>query len=163
MNLFQQKPENLFNKVIDFLKNVESINCGGCGVAALALYDAAVLEGKTPKIVYLYHPFWSWGEREINEEVMRGKREKAESCWHIVVEIDGKHYHADGEIDSSSEVEHMLHYQKHIVEREMLINSLTNGGWNSSFDRKKWVPKIKDMIGLDVEIPIEHIGGGRYQ
>ncbi len=158
MNLFQTKPKNLFKKTMEFLSGVDNINCGGCGVAALGLYDAAVLEGKTPKIIYLYHPFYSWGEKEINDEVLR-----AESCWHIVVEVDGKHYHANGEIDSSSECEHILHYQKHIVEREMLINSLTNGGWNSSFDRKKWVPKIKDMIGLDVEIPVEHIGGGRYQ
>ncbi len=162
MNLFQLRPKNLFQLIQSFLKTVENLNNGGCGIAALALYDAAVLEGKNPKIIYLYHPYYD-STLHINEDVIRGEREKAESCWHVVIEIDGKIFHADGEITTETEnFGEMLDYPKHTVDREMLINSLTNGGWNSSFDRKKWYPKIKEMVGLEVELPLEYIGCGKF-
>jgi len=141
---------------------VENINHGGCGIAALALYDAAVLEGKNPKIIYLYHPCYNQTQYE-NEEVMRGERKKAASCWHVVLEIDEKIIHADGEITEQTEdFGEMLDYPKHIVDREFLINSLTNGGWNSAFDRKKWYPKIQQMVGLEVELPLEYVGEGKF-
>lgn len=164
MNLFSKKPGNLFVQTQQFLNSVEYINYGGCGIAALALYDAAVLEGRKPKIVYLYHPYHEADSRTINEGIMKGEIEptKATSCYHICVQIGKKIYHADGEFTKDHEAGYLLDFPKQYVTKELLLNSLKYAGWNSQFDRKKWVPKIKEMLKLEVEIPTQHVGGGRY-
>ncbi|VDM07210.1 unnamed protein product [Wuchereria bancrofti] len=72
-------------QLTDFLNKISFINSGGCGIAALAIYDLAEKLGLKPEILFLY----SWnrhGEKE-NKEYIKGLREKAESCGHVVVRI----------------------------------------------------------------------------
>ena len=160
MNLFKNENENVFEKVQEFFKKIDAINCGGCGLAALGLYDAAILEGKNPKIVYLYGWYSSeYNKKEINEQFQRGMSDKAESCMHIVVEIDGVWYDCIGKVNLRVWDCKEFGY----VSREHLIKSLITGSWNTWFDRKKWFPKIKEFLGWDnIDIPLEAGSGGYY-
>lgn len=153
MNLFKfkkNKNSKSFIETQNFLSSIDSINYGGCGIAALALYDAAVREGKKVEIVYLYNE-WNTEEMEINEQFQQGNNTKAASCMHIVVKVDGEKVDCDGNIN----LKFLPVYKEHTVTREHLIQSLITGGWNPCFDRRRWFHKIKEFCQLDVDLPIK--------
>lgn len=150
---------NLFNKVQNELQKVEAINDGGCGIAALVLYEAAILEGKNPKIVYLYGD-WEYEKKMANKGFKQGKITNAESCMHIVIELEEGLIDCNGSIGNNWDTS-----DKDYVTKEHLIASLTWGGWNSVFDRKKWYPKIKQILADNIvlpELPLEYVGGGKF-
>lgn len=143
--------------VMDYLSNIEDINCGGCGIAALVLYEMFKKEGKNPKILYFYL-YYGDPNYKINKEFIKGNTDIAGSAYHIVVEVDGRFYDCEGEYD----IDAMGIWEKHYVTKDHLINSLTHGGWNDTFDRKKYYPKIKKYLKMDVDLPLEYKGAGHY-
>ena len=154
MNLFKSKNKGMFEKVQAYLSNIDCISYGGCGLAALALFDAAKLEGKNPEIVFIYDAWSDERSYETNTQFLQGNTKDAASSWHIVIKLEDKYYDGNGEWDGSFE----LNYKKyHTSTREHLIQSLIKGSWNTMFDRKKWFPKIKQFCGWeDVDIPCEN-------
>lgn len=156
MNLFKSKNKNKFQKVSDYLSKIDCISFGGCGLAALALYDAAKLEGKNPEIIFYYNLYGDEDSFNINEQYLKGNSSKAASAWHIVVKVEDKYYDGNGLWDSSSKA---WGKKGQVSTRELLIQSLITGSWNTMFDRKKWFPKIKQFCGWeDVDIPLENDG-----
>jgi len=130
-----------FKETRNFLNAIRNINAGGCGLAALALYDAAKREGKNPKIVYLYHAFMEHESWIHNQEFKIGKRKKAAPCSHVLVKINGKLWDSTGVISKSNL---WLYNSDDEITREHLIASIKNkGAWNDIFNRKKWLPEIK--------------------
>lgn len=128
--------------VIAYLGTIRDINWGGCGIAALAIYNTAFLYNLKPKIHYLYydnnHPL-----KEANDNFKKGKTSIAHGCTHVVVKIGNKFYDANGEYDLDSEG----YVDGGEVTKEHLINSVVNGEWNSMFNRGKWLPKIEEFMG----------------
>jgi hypothetical protein len=138
-----------FKKTQKFLQDVPNINFGGCGMAALALYDAAKKEGKKPKIVYVYSP-WDEDSYRKNIKFKEGKSKKADACMHIVIKIGKNYYDADGKI-SKGYVEN--YFKDPEITRDHLVASINNKGvWNDSFRRKIWGPEIKKFFKKGTKI-----------
>lgn len=131
-----------FKKVMTSLRKIPDINRGGCGVSALALFDAAKRDGLKPKIFYLY----SWLDDDSyrqNQKFKEGKTKKADSCSHVVVKIEEKYYDSDGIIKQDKIERHTIDK----VKRKHLIASINNAeAWNDVFDRWKWIPKIEKFF-----------------
>lgn len=132
-----------FKKTQKFLSDVPMVNFGGCGMAALALYDAAKREDKKPKIVYVYSP-WEDDSYRKNLRFKEGKAKKADACMHIVVKIGRNHYDAEGKV-STKYIN--AYFKDDEISRDHLIASINNKGvWNESFNRKIWGPEIAQFF-----------------
>lgn len=131
-----------FKKVMTSLRRIPNLNRGGCGVSALALFDAAKRDGLKPKIVYLY----SWGDDDSyrkNQKFKEGKTKKADACSHIVIKMAGKYYDSDGVLKQDK----IDRFTTDKVKRKHLIASINNSeAWNDDFDRWKWIPKIEKFF-----------------
>jgi len=129
-----------------FLCTIPSISWGGCGIAALVLYDAAVREDLNPKIIYTYSDtLLAYGCLfENNQLFMKGKQEHADACSHIVLEINGQWYDCMGVYNKDR--------KSHEATREHLVNSVIHGNWNDEFDRGKQLPVIKKFVGYNALI-----------
>lgn len=133
-----------FQTTRKFLDAIDNINAGGCGLAALALYDAAKREGKKPKIVYLYHAFFEHTSWIHNHEFKIGKRKKAAPCSHVLIKINGKLWDSTGVV---SKDKLFMYNTDEEITREHLIASVNNkGAWNEMFNRKKWLPEIQKFF-----------------
>ena len=58
MNIFGSKTKitvKTFDEVLNFLSNIPSINCGGCGISALAMYRWLKKHGKTTEETAFYY------------------------------------------------------------------------------------------------------------
>ena len=135
----------------DYLSCVRNINRGGCGIAALAIYDQAKREGKNPKIVFCWD-VWSlmWCDDngpQQHEAYKNGKRKTAVSCSHVLVKI-GRRYYDCKENATKSEVYDEFRIVDEEVSRDHLVAAVNNKGqWNSEFDRKVHLPKIEKYLG----------------
>jgi len=141
-----------FKETRKFLNAIDSINYGGCGFSALALYDAAKREGLKPKIVYLYHAFFESESMLKNNQFKEGKRKTADACSHVLVKIGNRLYDSSGVIGKS-----MLYMYKldEDITREHLVASINNKGvWNPCFERRFWVPRIQKYFKKGTTIKI---------
>lgn len=132
-----------------FLCTIPSISFGGCGIAALVLYDAAVREGMNPKIIYTYSErTLKYGCNYENNmaAINEGVEDKADCCSHIVLEIDKQWYDCRGLVINNDD------RKFHEATRKHLVNSMIYGNWNSDFDRAKYLPVIKKFVGYNALI-----------
>lgn len=141
-----------FKKTRKFLDKIPSINRGGCGIAALAMYDAAKREGKKPKIVYLYSWMCDTDLIERNKRFKKGEEENAAACSHVVIKLGKKYWDSEGKVN----LKNWKGFKKdEEISRKHLIASIDNvDEWNDCFNREKWVPKIQKFFkkGTYVEI-----------
>jgi hypothetical protein len=140
-------------KVRQILDNIDDINCGGCGVAALAIYrwlkkNNLLFGGE--EIVFLY--CWEDSVFKCNDKVFKGEREPAEleAPSHIVLNIEGTF------IDSTFRTNETLteRYQaKHLgVTEDILLKTINNiGSWNDMFEREYNVPFIESSLGINLK------------
>ena len=137
--------------VKEFLNDVDNINCGGCGVAALSMYrwmeKNNMLKGNE-SFTFLY----VCGEGDFfydnNEKYFQGKKPQIIAPAHVVLNIDGEY------IDTTSRSMERFQYRyprKHEnVTEEELLKSLNDPHWNESFERDCEVPFIADGLGIDL-------------
>jgi hypothetical protein len=142
-----------FKETRQYLENVPYINLGGCGIAALALYDAAQKEGKKVDIAYLYHKWWGNHAREHNHKFKEGKVKKAHACEHVLVRVGNRYYDSTGVVNIKyASIWHLI--DKGIT-RDHLVASVNNKDvWNDTFERKKYLPKIEKFIGKKLLVKI---------
>lgn len=140
-----------FEEIKQTLSGFDKINFGGCGLAALALYDAAIKEGKNAEIVYFYTSRFS-GFVKMNEDFKKGVTDTAQSASHIMVKINDLYYDALHEVKGESvyKVGNWTFEYSHQVTREHLISSLLFGGWNDSFNRKHYLPILNNFVGYEL-------------
>jgi hypothetical protein len=136
--------------VKEFLNDVDNINSGGCGVAALAMYrwmeKNNMLKGnETFTFLYVSNDDFFY---DNNEKYFKGKEQLIIAPAHVVLNIDGTY------VDSTRRSNNLLEYRyprKHVnVTEEELIKSLNNPYWNDSFERNCEVPFIADELGIDL-------------
>lgn len=138
-----------FKKTLEFLEKIPFIDNGGCGMAALALYDAAKREKKQAKIVYVYHPNDDTSYIR-NLKFKQGKVKRAEACMHIVVKVGRTHYDAAGKVPRAY-LQNYLHDSE--ITREHLIASINNiKDWNPLFSRRVWGPSIAKFFKRGTQI-----------
>jgi hypothetical protein len=145
-----------------FLSKIPFIGRGGCGIAALAMYDVATEIGLSPKIVYGYYD-----EGDINhtnnENYKRIKSEDSDAseyAWsapHVMLEIDGKKIDCEREY-TVSEISRLwfIDFLDQTITRDHLVDSIRNTkAWNPSFDREEYIPKIEEHLGFKLGIETE--------
>lgn len=138
----------LLSNVKHILNSVPSINYGGCGLSALAMYrwlkDTDSLKGDE-HFVYLYTR--SDGNFETNCEVLdvNSKNQKLGSASHIMLYHNGMLHDSKG----NSVNPFYVHKHENLTENQ-LIESLNNGFWNDSFNRKRFLPEISKALNINL-------------
>lgn len=143
--------ENLttLNQVRRFLDSLESINYGGCGVAALSMYrwlkKNNMLKGNEC-FVFLYQDN-SFFYR-TNDKFFKGLGKNIVSCAHVVLKIDDEYYDTTGKTRAMF-LWRFLNQHDNITE-DNLITALNNEYWNEMFDRDLYIPIIEMVLGIDL-------------
>lgn len=138
-----------FQQVRKIFGEIDEINCGGCGVAALAMYDAAKREGKNPKIVFAWDVFsLMWGDDSSHHwKYKKGLVKTATSCSHVMVKIGNKYYDSRESMTGKEFEREFRRWDKN-VSRKHLVAALNNRRvWNSEFDRDEHLPEINKKLG----------------
>lgn len=132
---------------INFLSEINTINSGGCGFAAVYIFDALLNDGFAPKIRYCYRDTNS--VYPDNERFLKDKEGSLLSCSHVVVELDGDiHIDAKG-VRYDIDKEYPFH---HYVTREQLISAIyLEDWWNLAFNREIYIPKMKRFFGYGLK------------
>ncbi len=151
---------NIIDKLKE-LNEIDSINSGGCAIAAYALVEFMKIEHNVDdaSVVYLYNTYARTGQYA---NVMNGE---PDSCHHAVVRCGDTYYDSWGEYFSLDEVRDTKGMELSIeVSQDYVLQSINNLGWNNWFERWTGVPEIFRILGLssDIKNLIEHDEGVRY-
>jgi len=139
-----------FKQTVKALDRIPNINRGGCGLAALALFDAAKREGKKAKIVYCYTG-WDGSALHKNNQFKEGKRKKAYSCHHIIIKLGKKYWDSTGTL-GKKEIKNFDTVDEEITRKHLIASINNKGAWNNCFDRRGWMPQLKKLIKKNTPI-----------
>jgi len=131
------------------LASIENINCGGCGIAALAVYLFLKKHNRIPKnfrIITFYKSKWCDEEFQKNNEFLKGNNSQASPCWHIAFVVDNQ-------ILDVQKTVNIIEFEKTLIipERkteEFLRSAITSTGWNSAFERSIQIPIIENKLKI---------------
>jgi hypothetical protein len=149
MNIFGSKPTttlNTFDEVRNFLNNIENINCGGCGISALAMYRWLKKHGQTTDQTAFYFLENDEDNHKNNMQYHSNKEIVLKASCHVVL------YHNDQTIDSNG-YKPISSYEYQLLEKseEFLLAMInTIWSWNYKFERKKHVKKIAKTLEIDL-------------
>jgi len=146
-----------FEKMREFLNTIPSINSGGCGVAALAMYrwvEKYMPEYKADVIIHMFH-------RKKDHYSSNRKLIKNNSFCndllapsHIGIEIKKMTPVLDCERTLKKE---QYGFVIKTNSEDVLINAINNvDTWNPMFNRKKRVPLIEEELDIDLSDVIQH-------
>jgi hypothetical protein len=148
LNTFNNsEPNETFEDVKEFLSNIDSINCGGCGLSALVMYRWLKKYDKLTediKILFLDNDEYNY---KNNKECMSNKQGILKAPSHIVMLYDTFH------IDCSGNQYNVAQRYDYILEvaEDYLVNSLNNvTSWNISFDRNEAISVIENNLHIDL-------------
>ena len=147
----------LFEEMREFLNSIPSINSGGCGVSALAMYRW--IEKNMPDFLNktVFHFFHRSKKHYDNNNALIKNNTYCNDLVapsHMGIEING--------ITPVLDCEKKLSVKQYgfVIEtpnQEVLINALNNiDTWNPMFNRKKAVPRIEQHLGIDLSDVIQH-------
>jgi hypothetical protein len=149
MNIFRSKQiESLktFEEVRNFLNNIDNINCGGCGISALAMYRWLKKHGLTTEQTAFYFLENDEDNHNNNKQYFSNKEIKLKASCHVVL------YHNDQTIDSGG-FKSISNYSYQLLEKSeefliKMINSVST--WNYAFKRKDHIKNIAKTLGIDL-------------
>lgn len=138
-----------FFDVCRFLKSIDNIDYGGCGVSALSMYRWLKKNNKLrgdEKFVFLYSPD-SKPLFTMNQKFLKGKSSEMFPASHIGLLVDGNIIDAGGVLYLG------WYNKKHVIsDEDVLVKSLRNyGQWNYCFKRNKNIPKISKTLEIDLD------------
>lgn len=132
--------------VLGQLSTIDALNCGGCGIAALAIKQWVDREfpEKEAQIVYLFNDF------DIRNNKANLLNNNAGSCMHAMVLIDGKYYDSER---YGVDLHEVPNYESLIETFEPSANLVMTSVqhvalWNCWFERSN-VTNIANICGLD--------------
>ena len=141
--------EAQFQAVQEYLNSIETINWGGCGISAYAMFlwlQKNNMLTEDVKVVFLHHSY-SANDFQTNQSFYLQGVGKPVAPEHVALIRNGV------TIDSSGEYKRVNEYDYHLavsIEKagDFLVNSLNDNNWNSMFDRPSIVPKIEKDLGI---------------
>lgn len=141
--------EAQFQSVQEYLNSIETINWGGCGVSAYAMFlwlQKMNMLTEDVKVVFLHHSY-SGNDFQTNQSFYLQGIGKPVAPEHVALMRNGVM------IDSSGEYKKVNEYAYHLAvsidkAEDFLVNSLNDNNWNSWFDRPVIVPKIEKDLGI---------------
>ena len=134
--------------IVSALRDIDlpDINCGGCGIAALAAIRLAKKHNEDVKVIFLYTE-----EREMwfesNQSLIKDGLIKFVSIpSHIAIEFDGVVVDTGGNVSMS--MYSCYHYD--VTETELVL-LLNHGDWNLDFERDKAIPRIEKILDIKLD------------
>lgn len=149
-NIFQSLINKIFNMgKINFdqlrseLNNIPNINRGGCGVAALIMYDALVMNGKRPTIYYTHRDDLLYN-KNLNS-LKSNKYKNGKAPVHILLKLEGDYF------DSTETFFYLKEHQRPLrVSKEFLLSTIIHANnWNKLFKRKDIHTMLKKQYKID--------------
>ena len=141
------EPNEEFEDVREFLSNIDSINCGGCGLSALVMYRWLKKYDKLQedtKIIFLDNDEDNY---KNNKYRISNKQDWLSAPSHIVMFMNGFYYDCEN-IQHNVELRYDYILE---VEEENLLNSLNNlTSWNVAFDRNEAISVIESNLHIDL-------------
>ncbi len=134
--------ENIF-QVQKFLRGIPDIDFGGCGIAALVIYDYLVANNVEAEIVFAYYSYDP--DYETNLSAIQNGGGELKACAHAMVKVNGLFHDCRGERRINTYASH------HTISRELAVKSLNCSGWNDIFKRWRYLPVIEKAIGYDIK------------
>jgi hypothetical protein len=141
--------EAQFQAVQEYLDSIETINWGGCGISAYAMFlwlQKNNMLTEDTKVVFLHHSY-SGNDFQTNQSFYLQGVGKPVAPEHVALIRNGVM------IDSSGEYKRVNEYAYHLSvsidkAEDFLVNSLNDNNWNSWFDRPTIVPMIEKYLGI---------------
>ena len=146
-----------FEEMREFLNSIPSINSGGCGVAALAMYRWVEKNMPDYKADVIFHMFHRSKDHYTNNKKLIKTNQFCNDLVapsHIGIQIKN----VTPVLDSEKSLKKDLYgFVIKTNSEDVLINALNNvDTWNPMFNRKKRVPRIEQHLGIDLSDVIQH-------
>ena len=141
LNLFKPNPTKEFQKVCNILSSINTINDGGCGIAALTMYRHLKQYNLHRNIVFVY-------EYDQNQRIDDFDTNTAVSPTHVYLSYTYNDlFDCNGEIKQS----YRLYTTKRFSNsEEYLLRCINDAEWNYMFNREHYVPMIQKKTGIDL-------------
>lgn len=133
------------------LRNIPYLNCGGCLIAAYAIYKH--LNDENISIVQ-FDTQDNYNEFSQNVRFIGNVVETACSGTHFGLFYNKplmkkiKYYDSQGCIDTSR-YDHILMINSNKID-DFCKSALLNGAWNQKFNRNKYIPIIEEILDVDL-------------
>lgn len=141
-----------FKEASEKLATIPFIKDGGCGIVALSLWRVCQNTKRKPhniKLVTLYGNAEPGNSFNVNLEFINNGSTTPQPCWHFALLVNNQIIDESGAVD-------MSYFQKMLIIPEektemFLVKAINNYGWNSAFDRETFVPKIEEMLNINLK------------
>lgn len=145
----------MYYKTLGYFKminEIETLNFGGCLVGAYAVWKRLELDGEDMSNVVLVQLANDWDLPSIqsNQEYLFDNSNTPSSSTHFALSLDWGKTLIDSEGDHTEIYDDTLIIEPEYVE-ELSRGALLYGSWNYDFDRRTEIPRINEILGLDVE------------
>jgi len=126
---------DIFKEIQPINEQVDSINCGGCGVFAEHLYDLFIKLGHKPELAIITN-----SKKDMDKRVKGIPWENYPSITHIVVKVDKYYMDNSGVFDKIEDVPGYGFWGNELC-TDLTIETLKewtswSSLWNDTFDRK---------------------------
>ena len=153
MNNFNKFPESKkirgFENVRKYLSTIPNIACGGCGVAAIAMYRWLVMRGFNENSLSIIMGHNRVGSFLKNSEAYGTTKDLPFACTHVGLII--QYEKNDMVVDCMYRWYFNSYKYAQIVDESALISSLNNlEDWNSDFDRGEYIPQIEKKLNINL-------------
>ncbi|MCB1712203.1 MAG: hypothetical protein KDH96_06940 [Candidatus Riesia sp.] len=134
-----------------YLDSVPSINWGGCGFAAYAMYLWLEKNGQLSEDTTVIYGCSSWyfNVHEQNMNALNNGYKNATACIHAALMHEGKIIDSDETINISED--HRFS-ELLVIPRERIHHfmqaSLRSEEWAEAFNREVYIPKIEEKLGI---------------
>ena len=143
---------NALERILDQLSDIRSINSGGCGLAALAVYQWTQRNDPSAEVHFLFT--YSWGRSNVRTNMQAIESNDYTDAYvpsHILTVVNGNVYDSHGYHGPEEDfVEYYEEGYVHTAPLDFLIRVIegdTINGWNDMFNRYRNVPRIESVIG----------------
>jgi hypothetical protein len=148
LNIFNNiEPNETFEDVREFLSNIDSINCGGCGLSALVMYRWLKKYNKLPKSTKILFLDNDENNHLNNKECISNKQGLLKAPSHIVISLKEQYMDcANIQYNVSQRYDYILE-----VAENYLVECLNNiNSWNHMFDRNEAMSEITTKLHIDL-------------
>lgn len=140
-----------FQEVREYLADIDSINAGGCGVAALAMMMWLEKTGADMTKFYLVlrHSYRERDTFQTNLTFLHKGVGNADACAHYLIHWKGE-YMDSMDRGNKGMMSHAP-YELKVAHPEcfkLVCSALQNGMWNPRFDREDECPRIEEALGI---------------
>jgi len=143
----ETKELEILRKLLKQLNKIDSINSGGCGIAALAIYRFLEKHNliNNTKIIYLY----AYDDASIYYNNIHNQKNNSilDAPAHVILK------HENSYIDSRGIKDRIIcnwkEYKQELNVKELLI-SVKKSDWNPFFNKRDSIPLIEKIFDIDL-------------